>query len=110
MVRDDLDVVEVACRPRKMVTDRNDESAQTMELDGVWKERVHRCEKRIPRLRQLRRSGGHQPSSRLGHSTASLPEAYVPPAIAALPGAAMPYTTCLHEQDGFVRAPLLTLP
>jgi hypothetical protein len=37
MVGNDLDVVEVACRPRKMVTDRNDESAKTMEFDGVWK-------------------------------------------------------------------------
>jgi hypothetical protein len=37
MVRNDLDVVEVACRPRKMVTDRNDESAEAMELHGVRK-------------------------------------------------------------------------
>src|SRR5207253_8834845 len=34
MVGNDLDVVEVACRPRKMVTDRNDESAKTMEFLG----------------------------------------------------------------------------
>src|SRR5256885_14058640 len=63
-----------------------------------------------PGLRQLRRSGGHQPSSRSGRSTASLPETDVPPTIAALPRAAMPYTTCPHEQDGFVRAPSRTPP
>src|SRR3989454_11749496 len=63
-----------------------------------------------PGLRQLRRSGGHQPSSRSGCSIASLPETDVPPAIAALPRAAMPYTTCPHEQDGFVRAPPRTPP
>jgi hypothetical protein len=48
VVRDDLDVVEVAGRARKAVADREDESAQAMQLNGTWKEAVHVLEKLTP--------------------------------------------------------------
>ena len=71
IVRNNFDVVEVVRGSRKLVVERRDEAAETVDCDGQCKYRVEVRQERPPGSRQFRRrSGERRASSRSGGSSA----------------------------------------